>query len=428
MSNSSPNKAPFYRKDELTEQEVEELSTIAAHRIRDAKTKLVLKPNMRFWTYLLCSLDITPKNTGFGTVATDGYKLYYDPLGHIHEWSTQELEGAIVHEIAHCAFGHYWRCGSRDPLIWNMATDYIINYILREHEKITLPPNTLFDPLFTSELSAEALYSILIKDKEKAIEKLKEILDDPELFKQAIDNANGNGDGDGHGGITIDGIPVNPGDIRDEDWWKEKLQQAGIFAKTRGTLPGYLENLIGDFVEPKLPWRELLREFITQMNVNDYRTLPPKKKYVWMGVYLADVKKEELEVCVVMDTSGSVSDEEAAQFISEIRAIADAYENYSIRYMQCDASVKFDEVLTKENEHNWPMHIVGRGGTSFKPPFERLEEDDYTPPILIYLTDLGGDFPLEPYYPVLWISTVESASHPWGDRINIDVNDRRHRR
>ena len=429
-----PNSNPLPKHQNLPQEEIDRLIEEAFYRIKDAKTKIVLNQNFKFWTYLLCSLEVKPLDTNSGTIATDGYKLYYDPLGRIHEWSSQELQGAIIHEIAHCAFGHYWRCGSRDAFIWNMATDYIINWILVNKESVKLPPNTLYDDTFNDEFSAEAIYSILIRDKEKAIEKLKELLDDPDIFKEAVDNANGsgdsngdgeNGEGGGSGYFTMDGMPIKPSDIRDDTWWQDKVQSAGMFAKSRGTLPAYLESLIKDFVEPKLPWRELLREFVVDSRSDDYRTFPFNKKYAWMGAYLPSIKNQELELAVAMDTSGSVSDEEATQFISELRAIADAYDNYTIHYMQCDTEVKFYEILTKENEHNWPMHVVGRGGTRFEPPFEKLAEEDYQPPIFVYLTDLGGSFPEQPPYPVLWISTVENANCPWGDRINIDVNDGR---
>ena len=417
-------KAPFYRKEELTEEEIVKLSEDALTRMRDAKNKIIINPNFKFWTYLLCSLDFQPLDTGFGTVATDGYHLYYDPLGHIHEWTTQETIGAIIHEIAHCAFGHYWRCGPRDPMVWNMATDYIINYILVHEEKLKLPSNILYNEHYTSELSAEALYSILIKDKEKALEKLKQILDDPELFKKAIENAQSGGHGQGH--VSIDGMPVSVGEIRDETWWQDKMKTAGIFAKSRGTLPGYLESLIDDFTEPQLPWKELLRDCITTTIINDYRTLPCNKKYAAYGIYLPSTKKSDLEIVVAMDVSGSVSDEEARQFLTEMRAIAEAFDNYTIHYMQCDTEVKYYKVITPENEHDWPMGIVGRGGTAFEPVFNKVEELQLTPPILVYLTDLGGSFPkFPPEYTTLWISTSPTAPCPWGERINIDVFDHR---
>ena len=381
-----------------------------------------------FWGYLLCSLESKPLYNGFGTLATDGYFLYYDPYGYLHHWSDEELEFAILHEISHCAFGHYWRCGNRNKRIWNIATDYIINWILVNNEKLKMPedPQLLYENKYDETLSAEVVYADLMIDRDAAMEKLKQLLEDADLFEDCIGNEEGNDeDGCGKSIEELTGGMVTEGDIRDEQWWKDKVQSAQTYAKSRGTMPSYLEHLIGELVEPALPWKEILREYITSNHNNDFRMLPANKRFLWQDVCLPSVKGNHLELAVALDTSGSISDSVAQQFLSEVRAIAEVYDSFEIHYMQCDADVKFYQVLTNEDEDNWPMQIVGRGGTRFEPVFQKLEEEDYEPPLLIYMTDGMGSFPEQPLYNVLWISDNERSKYPWGDVLVVDIHDDR---
>ena len=382
----------------------------------------------------------------FGTLATDGYFLYVDPVGLIHEWSDEELESVIIHEISHCIFGHYWRCGNRNARVWNLATDYVINWIITNNMNLKLPTNPacLYDDKYNDQLSAEAIYADLMRDREAAMEMLKNALEDPDFFEECMNAANGEGKGkgdkdgedksEGEGGegqgdgVSVEQLTgglISSSELRDEQWWQDKVQSARTYSKSQGQMPAYLEQMIGDFMEPKLPWRDILRDFIRNSHNYDYKMLPPHKKFMWMGVALPSINSNHLELSVVLDTSGSISDSAAQQFISETRAIAESFDSFEIHYMLCDADVKYYRVLTNEDEDDWPMDFIGRGGTSFIPPFKRLEEEDYQPPLLIYMTDGYGSFPEEPEYPVLWISDNDNSSYPWGDVLVIDIHDER---
>jgi len=70
------------------------------------------------------------------------------------------------------------------------------------------------------------------------------------------------------------------------------------------------------------------------------------------------------------------------------------------------------------------LNVVGRGGTAFEPAFDWVVENDESPCVLIYLTDLYGSFPsYEPDYPVIWVNYGDeetSLSVPFGDVINVE--------
>ena len=65
--------------------------------------------------------------------------------------------------------------------------------------------------------------------------------------------------------------------------------------------------------------------------------------------------------------------------------------------------------------------VGGGGGTSFHPPFQRVDNENLVPDVMIYFTDLDcwGEFPKEPDYPVIWACTEKDKKAPWGTTIYV---------
>lgn len=464
VTTSTKNEAPVAKTNSKSTTASPALIAESMKRISKCRSKmLITKP---FWGYLALSLKPVAK-TGldFGTMATDGYNLYFDPVGAMKDWSDDELIGAMTHEVGHCAFGHMWRRENRIPLLWNIATDYAVNWIL-DKEGITLPKDILLDKNGDfSNKSAEYIYKELLKQQEEHQKNCPVCQqkgghggnspDGDSEGEDSNDGGQGSSGGQGHcghsphhGKHTLDDSTIwndtsskkgnnkqdkdnqdGQGNSSEQDaeerekYWKDKVRGAAITAKMEGKLPAYMEQFIDEFLAPKLSWKELLRDLITTSHVNDYKIMPPNKKFLYMPVYLPSMKSNHLDLAVCMDTSGSISDRVAKQFLSEIKSIADSFESYSIHYMQCDYDISFYQELLKENEDDWPMNVVGRGGTSFVPPFNYMEDElGIEPPLFVYLTDLMGQFPqVPPNYPVLWVSIEDRIEPPFGEKIHIDV-------
>jgi predicted metal-dependent peptidase len=66
--------------------------------------------------------------------------------------------------------------------------------------------------------------------------------------------------------------------------------------------------------------------------------------------------------------------------------------------------------------------LGGGGGTSFIPPFVYLEEENIRPACLVYFTDMGGSFPDDPGFPVIWCSTTEGCEGPFGETIQVELD------
>jgi predicted metal-dependent peptidase len=339
------------------------------------------------------------------TAWVDGKSIHYYPP-FIEGLSLAQLKGLVCHEVMHCANLHHTRRGDRTADRWNIATDYAINPIIIDCG-MELPPNGLVDNAFRN-MGAEHIYSEL---QEKMGEEDGDSGPDPGRCG-GVKDAPGSGNNPGRQSSTSE---------KDEasQEWKIAVAQAATQAKSMGELPGSLERLISDILEPVLDWKELLRRFVDSTAKNDYQWTPPNRRFLYLGVVLPSLQSQELKnVTMVMDTSGSIGDNELRSFEAEARAIIQDY-RANTRVIYCDSEVQ----RVEEFDADSPLELnpKGGGGTDFIPPFEYLQEIGECPVCLIYQTDgLCDSFPEEPSYPVLWVLTSKREFNPpFGEVIHL---------
>lgn len=362
-------------------------------------------------------LEMTPKKElAYGTMGTDGRRLFYDPEGAAAEWTDEELEFAVAHEVGHCAFGHLWRRGNRDAGKWNVATDHPINLLLTT-EGFTRPKGALFDRRWEG-WAEESIYAHLPDMPGSGGGGPRgKTLDDPDTWEKAT---SGEGDPSEDEGDDQDGGSGEDPQVSEEEW-KRRVVEAAETAKSQGKLPGHLQELIENLVNPKLDWKALLREYVVQAARNDYRWTPPNKRWLWVPMILPGISGEHLECVVGLDTSGSISTEEARAFLSELQGIADQFTTWTIHVMYCDAAVHDYRVLSSDEDADVPLEFPGRGGTDFRPVFDKIDDEGLRPPVLVYMTDGYGTFPkAPPEYPVLWLMTSE-VEPPFGMRLPFEM-------
>ena len=97
------------------------------------------------------------------TAAVDGRRMWFNPE-FVLSLSKDELIFLMCHEVMHCVFNHLGRRGSRDPKIYNMAADYVINAALI-NENFVMPEVGLYEKKYFN-WTAEDVYDELIKNGE----------------------------------------------------------------------------------------------------------------------------------------------------------------------------------------------------------------------------------------------------------------------
>lgn len=362
------------------------------------------------------------------TTATDGQSLFWNS-GYLMGLQPEEVQGVIGQAVGHSANGHTWRRGDRDKKAWNQAADKTINGILSA-AGLVLPKGELIPTPSEVNQAVECLYTAPAESPDgKSPQAGGET--DPNGGQGQNNPANQQKDSSKPGtGQPQPGPADKPGccEVLDapaeeatelEAEWKVAVAQAAESAKAEGKLPGELQRMIDEIVNPKVSWETLLRDFVQRSARNDFNWTRPNRRYAHTGILLPSLISDELpEIVVVVDTSGSIGKKQLDQFASEVSAVLGCYET-TIRLVYADARVAHTEVITRAD---LPLKLsaFGGGGTDFRPAFDWVTKQDLTPACLIYLTDLYGPTPTqEPDYPVLWICTTDRVA-PIGETVKME--------
>ena len=220
--------------------------------------------------------------------------------------------------------------------------------------------------------------------------------------------------------------PCTQPDIKDkysEDKIKQIIIQTSEEAnKNYGHLPGNLKAIIDKLKKSKLNWKSILRNFCSSTRTTD-KELTWKRPNRRFNQQKGSKRDHKPYMVLVMDTSGSVSDENLVSFLSEINAIQELGVNFKV--IECDA--KIGKVYDSKRHIKYSIKdITGRGGTDFRPPFKYIKDKRISLDGLIYFTDLYGNFPegsLIPNYRTLWVSTGDKdMKAPFGKTIFLGHN------
>jgi predicted metal-dependent peptidase len=107
------------------------------------------------------------------TACTDGKNIYFD-CAFYTDLQPKERVFVLGHEIWHCVMLHLARRQTRDPALFNIATDMEVNHLLRLNAKdgILVPPSSvLFPPRELEGKSAEDIYDWLLKQAKNMMNK-----------------------------------------------------------------------------------------------------------------------------------------------------------------------------------------------------------------------------------------------------------------
>ena len=328
-------------------------------------------------------------------------------------WDTldnDKMKGIIKHELLHIAFNHITMRDGKYPdhKLFNIAADMEINQYI---EKDWLPKGC-----------------IDIKEYHKAGLYLEEKAGTHYYYKMLQKDENNNGPGSG---ITEElkenmcGKGSGEGMQGDNHTtWEEfnnlseaekkmiqkqaeyQIQQTASTVKSRGNIPGELQELIHRLLNPEPPkfdWRGYLRRFAgggTKIYTKKLKRKLNKRYEENPGLKI----KPKRHVLVGIDTSGSVSSEELVEFFGEIEHINKT--GTDITVIQCDTEIVDISPYKKGVEHK----IHGRGGTSFTPVVDYFNKDIRKYSCLIYLTDGEAPNPTTPPRGrTLWVMSSKSS-------------------
>lgn len=384
------------------------MSTKAADKMIKGRANLLM--GSPFFGTLSLRLKMVPDET-VKKASTDGITLRYNPKV-VEELPLSKVQGLIAHTVMHPAMMHHTRRGDRDPKKWNEACDHSINTLLT-NAGFDLPEGTFSNPAYAG-MTAEHIYTLLPDDPDKC---------NGGGGGNSSGGDSGDNDGGGDGGVDDSPNSTNSGSTQsqqnsEEAEWKQTLAQAAHVAKQAGNLPGELERMIGDLLQPILPWKDILKRFMTEKSNDDFSWSRGNRRFVSQGLYLPSrISKDSMGAMVVaIDTSGSIGQKELDEFGSEIADIHAEVRPSELIVIYCDSRVNHVDRFGPDDSLEFKLH--GGGGTDFRPPFKWMEENDVVPRAFAYLTDGYGPFPEEePEFPNIWCINNDSVTPPYGEHL-----------
>jgi predicted metal-dependent peptidase len=350
----------------------------------------------------------------------------------------EERVAVIKHEILHVVLKHLLRGPGKHPRLWNLACDVVVNDLVG---KWPLPEGAVTRASFPglripADATAEAVYKLLLAES---------LGGSGEGHEPPADGGEGAaGDGAGgkddqpsshsdHGGWAGRPGAGRPGAGLGEPHAAAASEAAidGLITRASDRLPpggrGHLPDVVREAIsqarergKPRIDWRRTLRLFAAGAGrtrvVATVRRESPR-----YGTFPGTKIKRLHRLAVVIDTSGSVSEEVLRSFFDEIHAIWRT--GASVLVVACDAAVHG----SFEYRGEVPVRLGGGGGTAFQPAFDwlrasrRLRVDG-----CIYLTDGQGPAPQQgPGCKLLWVVTDPGGLGPhlrFGRSVVLDVS------
>ena len=288
----------------------------------------------------------------------------------------------LAHEMLHAALRHGDRVGGRDPYLWNVAADYVVNGWLIEMGVGTAPDGLLHDPQLAG-MSVEAVYDRIAKDLRRM---------------RRLATLRGTGLGDLLGEpLPCPGAPRHGVDL--DDFYRRALLAGYAYhlREGRGHLPAGLVAEIRVLEQPPLPWDAKLARWFDEYVPSPQRSRSyarpsrrqasspdiPRPGWRW-----PDEPVPRCTFGVVLDTSGSMNHELLGKALGAIASYATARDVPAARVVFCDAH-PYDAGYLPVEQIAGRVRVRGRGGTVLQPGIHLLEAAvDFpdTAPVLI-ITD-----------------------------------------
>jgi predicted metal-dependent peptidase len=339
-----------------------------------------------FFGQLALRLKLVEADDWCPTAAVDGRNFYYNSE-FVNKLDPDEVVFLVGHELGHCIFEHFLRREDRQPKLWNMAGDYVINYILKRERigAVITKVQILLDNKY-ADWTTEDVYDDILKSGMAPKETLDVHLD---LGGEGNDGKNGQGPGDKGGKGKGNPNPLSSEERKKlQDELKEAMIQAAQGAGA-GNVPQEIQRMINTLTEPKMNWRQYIRTSIESNLKFDYTFMRPNRKGWHTGAILPGMNNDQMiDIALGIDTSGSIDQRMLTDFVSEVAGIMDQFGEYRIRIWQFDTNVyAFDEFTHDDGRDMRDYQITGGGGTEFTVNWQFMKDQGIEPDQFIMFTD-----------------------------------------
>ena len=213
--------------------------------------------------------------------ATDGRILFFHPEGY-GNLSPAERDAVFLHELLHAALLHPSRRGVREPELFNIAADIVVNGMVATEQSVALPKDAIRNRNL-EQLSVEEVYELLQKKSKPPKLPLADLLKPGSMDGESKEKGKDQADSD---------HSANAGELQDlhnrstlEAQWKQAIQQAKVLASSQGqgNLPEGMQRHLGEIAEPQVDWRSMLWRYLVR-TPTDFSGFD--RRFLHQGLYL----------------------------------------------------------------------------------------------------------------------------------------------
>lgn len=407
------------RKEPYSKAEIQNV----ADKIVQARSDFLMR--QPFFGLMSMNLKLINSSNWLVTAATDGKHFYYN-VGFFLLLEPEEIKFVFAHEILHCAYDHFLRSYITEDFshyeskydvtlsydqknklkheLVNIAADYCVNRDLIECEigqKIRPEIIRIFYDKKYDGKTMEEIYKELLKDGPGE----GEMLDDHSVGNKAAGNKLRRADIQGKGDAESTDGPEDMTPAEKEAVAKEFNEKmiAAFDAQTSheerkeqdkmsaGKMPAELKRIIARLKKPEINWRHYIRrKIISYFKQNENWASPHRRSFDTSFILPGTKQSERVDIHIAIDCSGSISERELGDFLSEIGGIALQFKDYVFRVWTFDGKVyteSFVEYTTKNIRELPKYKFFGGGGTSFQSNWDFMRANKIKPHLFIMFTD-----------------------------------------
>ena len=389
-------------------------------------------------------------------MSTNGQCIYFSP-DFVDKLYEHELDFVLCHQIMHIIYGHIFRPFDLAGDDYHFACDILVNANLCSYDFASSRFSHLGDihykipgqDINPAEKTAEEIYGLLPYNIYMFDERTRSrfLIDNDLMWDKDATEISGEIiiDIPKQSSILRDGLIIESfceGDLTDggcgsDDGLKEEWKgRVALVAKSilsedtnsigAGNVPEFVKRMIEKMGKPSIDWKNILNNFLQEC-ICDYSFSPPDRRFLDTGFFLPDFNEKDFvskEILFMVDTSGSVNDEDLAKVYSEIKGAIEQFGGKltgRLGFFDADVipPIPFDSISDL-------MRIIpyGGGGTDFTVIFDYIRNNynNELPSCVVIFTDGYGPYPAETEtrgIPILWIINNLRITPPFGRTVRL---------
>jgi predicted metal-dependent peptidase len=411
-------------------------------RVKKAHIALMKHPETALYSGVMLMGKSEVVDDGCPTAYTDGVNKVYGRKFLETVDTEPKVRGLVLHENLHVALKQLPRgkdMFDENRKLANIAADLVVNNIIEDikgtvngssERIVALPDGAVYDPMFQN-WSMREVYNYLKKNC-KGGKKGKGGGGGGGKGNDPADTGSGDSGDDDDDTITINGKTYDLSDADEHDLDNLKdlthgeikeindaidkaLREGGMLA---GRMGAKVPRSISDLLEPKVDWRDEMRDFVTSSikGKDEFTWRKLNKRQLVNDILCPSVENETIgELVVSIDTSGSIGGEQITEFATELVSICELCSPDKVRVLWWDTDVHGEQVFVGNYQDIAKLlKPVGGGGTHVSCVSEYINKERINAECVIVFTDgyVESDITWTIHSPTLWMVTENKGFEP----------------